>query len=86
MPPIAASFALSRRARGGARVGVVESVWGFQATAEGRTVSDEPHNNAVQRTGTAPLLRASRPVGGCAVPAADGERYAYKIALDGLPA
>jgi hypothetical protein len=33
-------------------------------------------NNAVQRTETAPLMRASRPVGGCAVPAADGERYA----------
>jgi hypothetical protein len=32
-------------------------------------------NYAVQRTVTAPLLPASRPVGGCAVPAADGERY-----------
>jgi len=31
-------------------------------------------NHAVQRTETAPPLRASRPVGGCAVPAADGGR------------
>jgi hypothetical protein len=35
-----------------------------------------PYNDAVQRTVTAPLMRASRPVGGCAVPAADGERWA----------
>jgi hypothetical protein len=32
-------------------------------------------NHAVQRTVTARLLRASSPVGGCAVPAADGERW-----------
>ena len=33
-------------------------------------------NNAVQRTVTARLLPASRPGGGCAVPAADDERWA----------
>jgi hypothetical protein len=41
-----------------------------------------PSNHAVQRTETAPLYPTSRPVGGCAVPAADGERWAD----DGLTA
>jgi len=33
------------------------------------------HNNTVQRTETAPLLLTTRSVRGCAVPAADGERW-----------
>jgi len=44
--------------------------------------SGVPYNYAVQRTETAPLWSAPRPVGDCAVPAADGGRWAD----DGLTA
>jgi hypothetical protein len=68
---VGAGQGVGRRCLGkGGRVGV-----GFQGLRERRTVSDGLPNNAVQRTVTARLLPASRPVGSCAVPSADGERW-----------
>lgn len=62
-----------------AGVGDLGAVWfvrGTHVSKSGQGPVNTTHNYTVQRTGTAPLYSASRPVGGCAVPSADGERSA----------
>ena len=49
---------------------------GLRFSKSGQGPMTTTHNYTVQRTETAPLYSTSRPVCGCAVPAADGERYA----------
>jgi len=47
---------------------------GLRFSKSGQGPVSTTHNHTVQRTETTPLYSASRPVCGCAVPAADGER------------
>ena len=63
-----------------AGVGDGGGVWfmrGLRFSKSGQGPVSTTHNHTVQRTETAPLYSTSRPVCGCAVPAADGERYVY---------